>query len=967
MPKTLKLRKSSPLEIALQQALKGDVRFDDASRALYASDASNYRQIPIGVIFPKDKEDVCEALRICREYQVPILPRGAATSLAGQSCNAAVVFDMSKYMNKLLELNPAERFAVVEPGLVLDTLRNAAEKYELTFGPDPSTHNRCTLGGMIGNDSCGVHSIMSGKTIDNVLELEVITYDGEILNLGNLTKEEIEKKALQDNREGKIYASLLHLREAYRIELSSRFPRLPRRVSGYALDQLLGDSGFNLAKALVGTEGTCVTILSAKVRLIPSPQSRLIVVMGFEDIFHAADHVPEILKFKPIGLEGIDRALIENMKAKKICLEEIDLLPDGNGWLFVEFGANEEAAVKSQVYEFFRFYENKGDFPALKLFETTVERESVWRIREMGPGSTAMVPGKAASYPGWEDSAVPPGKLGGYLRDLYQLYRRYGLHGVLYGHFGDGCVHVRLDFDLVTAVGREKYRAFIYEAAQLVISYGGSLSGEHGDGQARAELLDMMYGEKVVEAFAQFKAVWDPGNKMNPGKVVSAYRMDENLKAPIFEASKNPQTTFKFPQDNMQFSKALSRCVGLGKCRKNETGTMCPSFQVTQDESYSTRGRAFMLQEMLQGGVIKDSWRNEQIRESLEMCLACKACKTECPTNVDMATYKAEFMSQYYGQWRRPLKSYFFGHIHRWSKLGSSVPALANWMTHSSMGDKLVRNILQLAPQRKLPRLADSTFKKWFFKREIKDRKWVPEVILWVDTFNNYYRPETLKAAVFVLEKAGFQVRLPKTDICCGRPYYDQGMLTQAKHSLRKTLKKMLNPIRRGVPIVGLEPSCISVFKDEMLNLFPHDMLALRLSRQIFLLSDFLKNRAKGLEFEKLKGEALIQSHCHQNPIFGDDSEKFFLNKSVEQVRYLDAGCCGMAGAFGYDAQKYDVSEKLANRVLLPAVNGCPKGSYIVANGYSCREQVEQLSDKKTFHLVEIMAKSLGCERGEAK
>ena len=632
------------LEADLRRAVGGEVRFDAGSRALYATDGSNYRQVPIGVVVPRTLDDVFATVATCRAHGAPLLSRGGGTSLAGQCCNVAVVIDFSKYLHAIRALEPDARYARVEPGLVLDDLRGAAERFHLTFGPDPSTHNHCTLGGMIGNDSCGVHSMMAGRTADNVRRLRVLTYDGTELWVGPTDDAALSAATREPGRRGDIYRSLVSIRDRYGDLVRQRFPRIPRRVSGYNLDELLPEDGFNVARALVGTEGTCVVVLEAEVRLVESPPGRTLVVLGYPDVFQAGDHVPEIREFEPIGLEGIDRFLVEDMKKKGLHPERLKLLPDGHGFLLVEFGGADRAEADANAHRMMAALSRRSDAPSMKLYDDPYEEGIVWKVRESGLGATARVPGERDTWEGWEDSAVSPERLGEYLRKLKGLYQKYGYEGALYGHFGQGCVHTRITFDLATAQGVQTYRAFVEEAADLVVSLGGSLSGEHGDGQSRGELLPKMFGEELVGAFREYKRTWDPDWKMNPGKKIDPYPLDSNLRLGPGFTELWPKTAFRFPEDEGKFGRVATRCVGVGECRRMEGGVMCPSYRATREEKHSTRGRARLLHEMLVGDPLQKGWSSPAVDEALHLCLACKGCKSDCPMNVDMATYKAEFL-----------------------------------------------------------------------------------------------------------------------------------------------------------------------------------------------------------------------------------------------------------------------------------------------------------------------------------
>src|SRR5713226_6168128 len=636
---------AAELEKELKQAVRGEVRFDRGSRALYATDGSNYRQIPIGLVIPRDAEDVVAAVAACRKYGAPVLPRGAGTSLAGQCCNVAVVLDFTKYMNQVIQIDPQQKWARVQPGIVLDALQSQALKHQLMFAPDPSTHNRCTIGGMIGNNSCGTHSLLGGKTVDNVEELRILLYDGTQITVGATPDEELDRIFQKGGRPAEIYRNLRSIRDRYGDLVRARFPQIPRRVSGYNLDELLPERGFNVARALVGTEGTCVVVLEAKLKLIPSPPHRVLVALGYGDAFLAADHVPEILPFHPIGLEGFEGSIVDGLRRKGA--PNLDLLPEGRGYLLVEFGADDPNDAKNLAAQLVDRLKSVSTPPSIRTY-TDKEARAVWQIRESGPRAAAFAPGAPAEWEGWDDAAVAPEKLGSYLRDIRKLMDEYGYRGAFYGHFGHGCIHMRVSFDLQSEGGIRRYGEFVERAADLVAGYGGSLSGEHGDGQSRGALLPKMFGSELVSAFQEFKSTWDPNNNLNPHKVVDPYLPTENLRLGADYKPLEPETHFKFPDDNGSFAKAALRCIGLGACRKSDSGSMCPSYMVTLEEEHSTRGRAHMLFELLQGEVVREGWRDEHVKDALELCLSCKACKSECPANVDIATYKAEFLSHYY-------------------------------------------------------------------------------------------------------------------------------------------------------------------------------------------------------------------------------------------------------------------------------------------------------------------------------
>ena len=946
------------LASALRRRVSGEVCFDDGSRALYATDGSNYRQIPIGVVLPRSVDDVVATISLAREYGAPILCRGGGTSLAGQCCNVAVVLDFTKYMDAILEIDPERRIARVQPGVVLDRLRNAAEKHHLTFGPDPATHDRCTLGGMIGNNSCGVHSVMAGKTDDNIEELEILTYDGLRMKVGQTSDAELEKIIGEGGRRGEIYAGLKRLRDTYSGLIQKLYPNIPRRVSGYNLNYLLPENGFHVARALVGSEGTCVTVLEASCRLVESPPERVLLIIACSDIFQCADRVPEIMAHHPIGLEAVDDLLVEFTRRQKLNPEGLALLPPGRGWLFAEFGATTVAEAESQARELMRTLAQTPDPPQMRLFPDKQQAKRVWEVRESALGAISHVPGEPPGWEGWEDSAVSPAKLGSYLRDLYQLMKGYGYRSALYGHFGHACLHMRINFDLQSREGIANYRKFVEEAADLVIRYGGSLSGEHGDGQSRAELLPKMFGPELVQAFCEFKALWDPAWKMNPGKVVEPYKLDENLRLGAEYKPWEPPTHFQFPDDQGSLAHATLRCVGVGKCRRDEGGVMCPSFRVTREEEHSTRGRAHLLWEMTKGDVITDGWRDQHVKHSLDLCLACKGCKSDCPVGVDVATYKAEFLAHYYQGRRRPRSAYAFGNIDIWARLASKAPGLVNLTTQLPFLRDIAKLVAGMPRDRNIPAFAPQTFRHWFSRRQSQNLDGAG-VLLWPDTFNNYFLPDTAKAAVEVLESAGYRVMLPRASLCCGRPLYDWGMLDRARHLLGKILATLATDLEQGVPIIVLEPSCAAVFRDELLNLFPKDERAHRLSQQTFLLSEFLEKKAKHFQLPKLVRKALVHGHCHHKSVIRMTDEESVLRKMEIDFQSPAPGCCGMAGSFGFERDKYKISLAIGELELLPAVRNASSDCLIVANGFSCREQIAQCTDRRALHLAEVIQMGL--------
>jgi FAD/FMN-containing dehydrogenase/Fe-S oxidoreductase len=917
---------------ALSQKVRGEVRFSPGARALYATDLSAYRQVPIGVVIPRDTDDVVAAVAVCREFGVPLLGRGGGTSLGGQTCNVAVVLDFSKYMNRVLKIDPERRVARVQPGVVGMQLRRATEQHGLTWAPDPATFEYCTLGGMIANNSCGVHSIMAGRSSDNVEELEVLTYRGDRLRVGQE----------EDGLPAELRDRLVALRDRYAGLIRERYPDIPRRVSGYNLDDLLPERGFHVARALSGTEGTCALMLEATVRLVPWPRTRVLAVLGYPDQYRAADDVPAILEHGPIGLEAVDATVADNIRKLDFNVRELELYPEGGAWLLAEFGGDTEEEALERAHGLLKALRGR----ATRVFTDYAEQKRVWLVRESSIG-VSRVPGELETWSCWEDSAVAPERLGAYLRDFKRLLDRHGYYCVFFGHYGQGCVHSRITFDLKSAEGVRGFRAFMEDASDLVLEHGGSLSGEHGDGQSHAELLPKMFGPELVEGFREFKAIWDPDFKLNPGKVVDPYPLDSNLRLGAGYRPRPLRTHFRFPRDHGSFAQATERCFGVGKCRRTEGGTMCPSYQVTREERHTTRGRAHLLFELVKGEALTGGWRNEEVKEALDLCLACKGCKGDCPVGVDMATYKAEFLSHYYSGRLRPRHAYALGLFPWWARLASFAPAAANAFAPA------LGRLAGLAPERPVPRFARPTFRAWF--RERGPRGGEKPVLLWPDTFTNFLQPQVGRAAVDVLEAAGYRVELPPAGLCCGRPLYDYGMLTLAKRQLQRILRALESSVAAGVPLVGLEPSCVAVFRDELVNLFPEE--GARLASLTLTLSELLERDS--WEPPRTAAPLVLHGHCHHKAVMRTGTEEALLARMGE-LEILDAGCCGLAGSFGYErGEHYELSMQVGERVLLPAVRRAPDDAIVVADGFSCRQQIAHGTGRRALHLAETLALGL--------
>ena len=934
----------------LRRKLRGDVWFDGGRRAIYATDSSNYRQVPLGVVCPADEEDVAEVLRLCREAGAPVTGRGAGTSLAGQACNESVIVDLSRHITKIIDIDAGARTARVQPGVVLDDLRAACQPHGLTFGPDPATHAWCTIGGMIGNNSCGTHALYTGKTVDNVLDLTVHAYGGTRLEVANAVARWRDDPSGQAAGGG-ILAALKKIEERYGELVRQRYPKIPRRVSGYNLDELLPEAGFNVARSLVGTESTCVLVTEATLRLAPSPAHRRLVVLGYSDIYTAADHVPELLEHELLGLEGFDSVLTSQMRDAGLNVADLELLPPGAGWLLAEVGADDEMEAQARAEAVATAAARAG--VSAVLLTDLGRQKAAWRIRESGLGATSRPKGKSPNYEGWEDAAVAPARLGEYLRRIRALWEEYGYSGAWYGHFGQGCVHTRNNFDFSTAAGVAKFRSYVEHAADVVVDLGGSLSGEHGDGQARGELLEKMYGPELVQAFREFKSAWDPDGRMNPGKVVDARPLDADLHyGPSHRVAELSPPRFAFSRDGGSFQSATSRCVGVGACRRSETAVMCPSFRATKDERHSTRGRAKLLGEMLQGETTPSSWRNQDVFESLELCLSCKGCVVDCPTRVDMAAYKAEFLSHYYEGRLRPASSYALGLIPWWTRVGTRFPSVANALLGDHAVGRLGKRLAGVTTERAAPSFAPSAF-----RRSVRPAPpGTGTVVVWPDTFSDAFWPGRASATLAVLSGIGESVAVPSKWGCCGRPLYDFGMLRQARRALSVVLD-ILDPwVADGVPVVVPEPSCLAVFRDELPELLADDPRAGRVAGLARSLSEHLLAAGWSAR-EPAGGVAYVHPHCHLRALPGAlAADLAVLERAGYRAKVLDSGCCGLAGSFGFRREHDAMSRQIAADRFLPMLGAVPDDAELIIDGFSCATQAAQLGARRGRSLAEVLA-----------
>ncbi len=953
------------LRATLAEQVDGEVRFDAGSLAAYAHDGSNFRQVPVGVVVPRTVDAAIAAIAACRQAGVPVLSRGGGTSLAGQCCNEAVVIDWTKYCHSMVSVDPAARTAVIQPGMALDKANDALASHGLMVGPRPSTHVSCTIGGMIGNNSCGASAQAYGKMVDSVRRLEILTYGGLRTWTGETSDAEYEQIIAAGGEKADLYRRLREIRDAYLPAIRTGYPQIPRRVSGYNLDSLLPERGFHVARALVGSESTLVTVLHAEIDLVDVPKHKSLVVLGYPDIAEAADVVPLVVRHSPVLLEGLDDTLISLEREEHLSADALSKLPEGSGWLMIQFGGDTPEEADERAHALIEDVNGDGSHPKphVSYTEDPEVEERLQEVREAGLGATAYPPGKHETHEGWEDAAVPPERLGDYLRDFRKLLERHDYHGAsLYGHFGQGCVHTRIPFELRTDDGIAAYRSFMEEAADLVVSYGGSLSGEHGDGQSRGELLPKMFGPELMRAFGEMKAAFDPGNRMNPGKVVQPYRLDENLDLRGW-FPREPKTLFHYPEDGGKFTKAASRCVGIGKCRGDEGGVMCPSYRVTREEEHSTRGRSRLLMEMIRGEVITDGWHSTEVRDALDLCLSCKGCRKECPVDVDMATYKAEFLAHHYRGKLRPASHYSMGWLPVLALLASAAPRLVNAVGRAPGLGRLLKLAGGIDTNRELPRFAGERFTRWFGRRHSKASG--TPVILWPDTFSNGFHPEVAKAAVAVLEDAGFRVDVPAQPVCCGLTWISTGQLGVAARVLKRTIAALRPAREAGQRVVVLEPSCAAVFRSDAAELLGSEDAQL-LARQTTTLAELLTEAGWRPGAENPAGlhtgarRAIAQVHCHQHAIMGFDADRDLLRACGVDVDVLDAGCCGLAGNFGFERGHYDVSVACAEHALWPAVRDAEPDTAILADGFSCRTQIEAGHlGRPGIHLAQLLAEML--------
>ncbi|WP_235354877.1 FAD-binding and (Fe-S)-binding domain-containing protein [Brevibacterium linens] len=973
-----------------------DFSIDDTDRASYSSDASLFRLVPAAIVFPHDEEEVARVLSVARSLGVPITSRGAGTSIAGNAIGRGVVFDFSLHMNAVLDLDPDEQSAWVQSGCVHAHLQKQAKPHGLRFGPDPSTHTRCTIGGMIGNNACGPRALGYGRTGDNILALKIMLIDGTVVTLDDADASETFPR--------------LHDLVAQNLgTIRTNFGTFSRQVSGYGLESLLPENGFDVRRAFAGSEGTWGVILAAKMRLVKNPSFTSAVVLGYADMVAAAHDAPLLKDFPVAACEGLDSRMLDRVIETKGA-EAVPSLPEGAGWLVVELTGEDEAELESETQRLIA--ESKSLDSAVLDAKAAAE---VWAIRADGAGLVSRTPDGRDAHAGWEDSAVPVDHLGDYLHDLMELLEEHGLWAIPYGHFGDGCLHMRVDFPLEDPNGGQVMRDFMVAATKLVARYGGSVSGEHGDGRARSELLRLMYAPAALDLFAQVKRLFDPQHLLNPGVIVDPDALDESVRLTQLPLRQELPGTLAmaYEGESAGFASAVHRCTGVGKCRADSAaggGIMCPSYQATRDERHSTRGRARVLQEMVSGDLLEPRWDSPEVHEALDLCLSCKACGTECPTGTDMSTYKAEVLHQTYKGKLRPMKHYSLGFLPQLARLVTPVAPVLNKVSGLPGLTTLAKKMAGIDGRRSIPQFASTTFRKWWTTTaEAAPRSRAnAEVVLFADSWSNHFAPRILAAAVAVLEQAGVHVRVIDQTVCCGLPLISTGQLDAAKANLSETITAL--DATGDVPIIGVEPSCLATLKDDSLKLVA-DEASHRVAVRVQTLAQYLLSI--GAELPDLSGvEALVQPHCHQSAIFGNAADKELLARAGASTEFL-GGCCGLAGNFGVEEGHYETSVAVAEVALLPALrkrgratgvearggsgagassagtpgsgsaassadatesstDASPAGALestsserlqvVLADGYSCRTQITDLSNAEGVSLAEILAWGWGLE-----
>jgi FAD/FMN-containing dehydrogenase/Fe-S oxidoreductase len=942
-----------PAPSEVLHALEGaglEVRADAGARAMYSTDASLYRIPPLAVVRPRHADEVATTLAVSRELGVPLTSRGGGTSIAGNAIGRGIVIDFSRHLNRVIDVDPLACTARVEPGVVHAALQKAALPYGIRFGPDPSSHTRCTIGGMIGNNACGNRALGYGRTSDNVVAMTHLLASGETVKTGY--------SGGGPGRGTPTFDAPAHLLDSIRRAVSphlaaarTEFDLFGRQLSGYSVQHLLPER-FDLGQALVGSEGTLGVLTEATVRLVKDPDHRVLVAIGFDDIVAAGHAAPEVVTFQPTACEGLDHRLVEVLRSRRGDAA-IPPMPRGGAWLLVEIAGDDRADVLDRATALAK----SGLGVDVHLVEDPPTQSRLWRIREDGAGLAGRSPADKPAWPGLEDAAVPPARLGDYLARFDELVSSYDMTSAPYGHFGDGCMHVRLDYPLDRPDGLTVLRSFLIDAAGLVAEFGGSISGEHGDGRARGELLPLMYSPSAISLFKGIKHAFDPHNLLNPGVLVDPDPFDANVRpAGRFPL---PELALAYPHDGGDLGQAVHRCTGVGKCRADNSaagGVMCPSYLATREEKDSTRGRARVLQEVVRGEM---AWSDPAVKESLDLCLSCKGCASDCPTGIDMATYKSEVLHQTYRGRRRPRSHYTLGKLPFWARLAGRTPRLANLMVRLPLVGPMLLWLAGVDRRRSVPAFAQRPFRRTF-KSKAEGGK---PVVLFVDSFSDAFDPEVAEAMVRVLRSAGYEPHLParpdRGAVCCGLTWITTGQLDKAKEILENTVLALAPAARDGVPIVGIEPSCTAVLRSDLRELLPGSADAELVAGSVRTLAELLAETPGWTPPDLGAVEIIAQPHCHHHAVLGWQTDQSLLEAAGARVRTL-AGCCGLAGNFGVEIGHYEVSVAVAEQNLLPALDSAPGGAVVLADGFSCRTQVSDLRDLRSIHLAQLLAGDLG-------
>jgi len=962
------------LEAELSARIQGEVRFDRVSRMLYATDASNYQIEPVGVVIPKSNDDIIAAISLAASHRVPILPRGGGSSLAGQTVGAALVLDMSKYLNRVIDIRPEARTVTVEPGINLDMLNRQLKSHGMMFGPDPSSSNRATIGGVVGNNSAGAHSILYGMTADHVISVRAQLAEGGTVELGSGSLEDISKRAQSDDATGRLLTKLLAYREANQELIQRDFPPHWRRATGYSLNEFIKPDGeFNPARLFASSEGTLGTLLSVTLNMVPLPTQTALVLLQFDNMIEAMEATNIILETEPSAIELMDKMLIDLTRKQPGYARQISFIHgDPEGILAVEFYGTTERELKQKCDHLIQHLQHRSVRLVTdpQVVMDAKQQSDVWSVRKAALGLLMSVKGDAKPIPVIEDVSVPVEHLPEFVGAVQQMVAKYNTTAAIYAHASAGCLHVRPLISLKDIGGVEAMVEMAHAAAEMAHRFGGVMSGEHGDGLQRSELNEVIFGKDLYGAMREFKHLFDPLGLMNPGKVVDAPSMTENLRYGPKYQPLQIHTHLDFSSEG-GFLGAVEMCNGAAVCRKLKAGTMCPSFMATKDENDSTRGRANALRNALAGNVLTpQDFANKATYDTLDLCLSCKACKTECPSSVDMAKIKVEFLAHYYEKHGTPLRARLMGHIHTLSKIAAPVAPLANLAMRTPLSRPLM-NMVGVHPDRRLSAFVRRTFVHRF--RNYRKHTPVPaqtrgKVVYFHDTFATYNYPRIGLAAVKLLEAAGFEVILEERRACCGRPMLSKGLVEAARKSAKRNVQVLAPYAEKGIPIVGTEPSCILTLRDEYKDLLPHEKLVTTLAENSYMLDEFLaKLDAEddlGISWKQNTGpEVFFHGHCHQKALIGVAPSMAILNAAGCRPTESGAGCCGMAGSFGYEKEHYDISQKIGEERLFPAIESTPVDVQVSVAGVSCRQQIEHFTNRQTQHIAEVLAHRIDTSR----